>query len=69
MKIMNYLVVSINDANEYYNIDDFTELILEMYSQELVNNEYEVVRGWFFKNYKVFIRTNDSIIELTEDIE
>lgn len=66
---MNYLVVSINDANEYYNIDDFTELILEMYSQELVNNEYEVVRGWFFKNYKVFIRTNDSIIELTEDIE
>jgi hypothetical protein len=66
---MNYLVVGINDANEYYNIDDFTELILEMYSQELVNNEYEVVRGWFFKNYKVFIRTNDSIIELTEDIE
>ena len=66
---MNYLVVGINDANEYYNTDDFTELILEMYSQELVNNEYEVVRGWFFKNYKVFIRTNDSIIELTEDIE
>ena len=39
-----------------------------MYSQELFDNEFEVVKGWFFSNYKVFV-SNSNIIELTEDIE
>lgn len=63
-----YLVIDINDGNDFYLVDDLTELINEMYSQELFDNEFEVVKGWFFSNYKVFV-SNSSIIELTEDIE
>jgi hypothetical protein len=62
-----YLVIDINDGNDYYLVDDLTELISEMYSQELFDNEFEVVKGWFFSNYKVFVSGCD-IIELTEDI-
>ena len=64
----NYLVIDINDGNDFYLVDDLTELINEMYSQELFDNEFEVVKGWFFSNYKVFV-SNSNIIELTEDIE
>ena len=63
-----YLVIDINDGNDFYLVDDLTELINEMYSQELFDNEFEVVKGWFFSNYKVFV-SKSSIIELTEDIE
>jgi len=63
-----YLVIDINDGNDFYLVDDLTELINEMYSQELFDNEFEVVKGWFFSNYKVFVSMS-SIIELTEDIE
>ena len=63
-----YLVIDINDGNDFYLVDDLTELINEMYSQELFDNEFEVVKGWFFSNYKVFV-SNSNIIELTEDIE
>jgi hypothetical protein len=64
----NYLVVSVEDGSDFYLVDDLTELINEMYSQELFDNEFEVVKGWFFENFKVFV-SNSNIIELTEDTE
>jgi hypothetical protein len=57
----NYLVVSIEDANDFYLVDDLTELIKEMYSQELFDNEFEVVKEWFYENFKVFV--SNSVIE------
>ena len=44
---MNYLVVNIEDANEFYLVNDVNELINEMYSQELFDNDFEIVKGWF----------------------
>ena len=64
----NYLVISIEDGYEFYLVDDLTELINEMYSQELYDNDFETVKGWFFDNYKVFV-SNSNIIELTKDID
>lgn len=55
----NYLVINIEDGNDFYLVDDLTELISEMYSQELFDNEFEVVKGWFFDNYKVFVSNSD----------
>ena len=55
----NYLVVSIEDANDFYLVSDLDELIKEMYSQELFDNEFEVVKGWFFGNFKVFVSDSD----------
>jgi hypothetical protein len=52
---MNYLVVNIEDANDFYLVNDVNELINEMYSQELYDNDFEIVKGWFLENYKVFI--------------
>ena len=63
-----YLVINIVDGNDFYLIDDLTELISEMYSQELFDNEFEVVKGWFFDNYKVFVSGCD-MIELTKDVD
>ena len=63
-----YLVINIVDGNDFYLTDDLTELISEMYSQELFDNEFEVVKGWFFNNYKVFVSGCD-MIELTKDID
>lgn len=63
-----YLVINIVDGNDFYLIDDLTELISEMYSQELFDNEFEVVNGWFFDNYKVFVSGCD-MIELTKDVD
>ena len=63
-----YLVINIEDGNDNYLVNDLTELIVEMYEQELVDNEFEVVKGWFFNNYKVFVSESD-IIEIGEDIE
>ena len=56
---MNYLVVNIEDANEFYLVNDVNELINEMYSQELFDNDFETVKGWFLENYKVFISNSD----------
>ena len=56
---MNYLVVNIEDANEFYLVNDVNELINEMYSQELFDNDFEIVKGWFLENYKVFISNSD----------
>jgi hypothetical protein len=33
---MNYLVVNIEDANDFYLVNDVNELINEMYRSELV---------------------------------
>ena len=63
-----YLVINIVDGNDFYLTDDLTELISEMYSQELFDNEFEVVKGWFFDNYKVFVSGCD-MIELTKDVD
>ena len=59
---MNYLVVNIEDANEFYLVNDVNELINEMYSQELFDNDFEIVKGWFLENYKVFV-SNSNIEE------
>jgi hypothetical protein len=50
----NYLVVSIEDGNDNFFVDNLNELISEMYSQELVSNSFEVVKEWFFENYNVY---------------
>jgi len=64
--MMNYLVINIVDGNDYYLVNNLNELISEMYSQELVGNEFEVVRGWFFDNYKVFV-SGSNIVELIKE--
>jgi hypothetical protein len=57
---MNYLVVNIEDANEFYLVNDVNELINEMYEcQELYDNDFETVKGWFLEVYKVFFSNSD----------
>ena len=56
-----YLVVDIERAYEFYTVNDLDALINDMYSCELVDNSFDVVKGWFFENYKVFV--SDSNIE------
>ena len=63
-----YLVIDIKNGDHFYLVDDLTELINEMYECELFDNEFEVVKGWFFENFKVFV-SNSDIIELTKDVE
>jgi hypothetical protein len=63
-----YLVINIEDDNDNFFVDNLNGLISEMYEQELFNNEFEVVKGWFFNNYKVFVSESD-VIEIGEDIE
>jgi hypothetical protein len=63
-----YLVVGINDAFDNYLVDDLTELINEMYEIELQDNEFEVVKEWFFDNHKVFV-SESNIIEIDKDTE
>jgi hypothetical protein len=61
----NYLVVGIEDSNDNYLVNDLEGLINEMYECELFDNEFEVVKGWFFDNYKVFV-SESNIVELNE---
>jgi hypothetical protein len=61
----NYLVVGIEDSNDNYLVNDLEGLIKEMYECELFDNEFEVVKGWFFDNYKVFV-SESNIVELNE---
>ena len=35
--------------------DDLDALITDIYDCELENNSFDVVKGWFFENYKVFV--------------
>ncbi len=50
-----YLVVDIKDANDFFMIDDLNALISELYERELEDNTFDVVKGWFKKNYKIFV--------------
>jgi hypothetical protein len=54
-----YLVVDIERADEFYTVNDLNDLISDMYSCELVDNSFDVVKGWFFENYKVFVTESD----------
>ena len=58
---MKYLVISSEDVNDFYIDDDLDALITDIYDCELENNSFDVVKGWFFENYKVFV--SDSNIE------
>ena len=58
---MKYLVVSFEDVYDFYITDDLNDLIIDIYDCELENNSFDVVKGWFFQNYKVFV--SDSNIE------
>ena len=58
---MKYLVISSEDVNDFYIDDDLDALITDIYDCELENNSFDVVKGWFFQNYKVFV--SDSNIE------
>ena len=60
----NYLIVMIEDVNDYFVVNDLKALIIEMYEPELENNSFEVVEGWFYQNYKVFV--SESEIEEVE---
>jgi hypothetical protein len=55
----NYLVVMIEDVNDYFVVNDLKALITEMYEPELENNSFEVVKGWFYQNYKVFVSESE----------
>ena len=52
---MKYLVISSEDVNDFYIDDDLNALIIDIYDCELENNSFDVVKGWFFENYKVFV--------------
>ena len=55
IKVMkNYLVLSIVDIDDSFEVNDLDELIKDMYSQELVSNSFETVKKWFFNNYNVY---------------
>ena len=55
IKVMkNYLVLSIVDIDDTFEVNDLDELIKDMYSQELVSNSFETVKKWFFNNYNVY---------------
>ena len=56
-----YLVVNIEDANDFYVVDNLNALIVEMYECELENNTFSVVEEWFKETHKVFV--SDSVIE------
>jgi len=63
-----YLVVSIEDGNDNFFVDNLVELINEMYSQELVNNSFEVVKKWFFENYNVYESESEIKMLKSEDL-
>jgi hypothetical protein len=58
----NYLVVNIDDANDFYLVNDVNELIKEMYECELFEKNFEEVKGMFFECFKVF-NSESEIIE------
>ena len=58
---MKYLVISSEDVNDFYIVDDLNDLITDIYDCELENNSFDVVKVWFFEYYKVFV--SDSNIE------
>jgi hypothetical protein len=63
-----YLVVSIEDGNDNFFVDDLVELISEMYSQELISNSFEVVKKWFSENYNVYESESEIKMLKLEDL-
>ena len=59
----NYLVVNINDANDFYLVSDLNQLIKEMYECELFEKDFEEVKGMFFECVKVFTSESEIIEE------
>jgi hypothetical protein len=55
----NYLIVMIEDVNDYFVVNDLKALITEMYEPELEDNSFEVVEEWFYQNYKVFVSESE----------
>jgi hypothetical protein len=59
----NYLVVSVDDVNDFFLVNDLTELIKEMYECELFEKEFEEVERMFFECFKVFTSESEIIEE------
>ena len=59
----NYLVVNIDDANDFYLVSDLNQLIKEMYECELFEKEFEEVERMFFECFKVFTSESEIIEE------
>jgi hypothetical protein len=59
----NYLVVNIDDANDFFLVNDLNELIKEMYECELFEKEFEEVERMFFECFKVFTSESEIIEE------
>ena len=58
----NYLVVNIDDANDFFLVSNLNQLIKEMYECELFEKEFEEVERMFFECFKVF-NSESEIIE------
>ena len=59
----NYLVVNIDDANDFFLVSDLNQLIKEMYECELFEKEFEEVERMFFECFKVFTSESEIIEE------
>jgi len=59
----NYLVVNIDDANEFFLVSNLNQLIKEMYECELFEKDFEEVKGMFFECVKVFTSESEIIEE------
>ena len=57
----NYLVVSVDDANDFYLVSNLNQLIKEMYECELFEKEFEEVERMFFECFKVFTSESEII--------
>ena len=59
----NYLVVSVDDVNDFYLVSNLNQLIKEMYECELFEKEFEEVERMFFECFKVFTSESEIIEE------
>jgi hypothetical protein len=51
----NFVVISKEDSNDYFIVDNLNELINEMFEVDLMNGDsFDTVKGYFFNNYIVF---------------
>ena len=64
----NYLVISSEDVTDNFFVTNLDELISEMYSQELFNNSFEIVKKWFFNNYQVYESESEIKLLNLEDL-
>ena len=51
----NFVVISKEDSNDYFIVDNLNELINEMFEVDLMNGDsFDTVKGYFFNDYIVF---------------